>query len=504
MTKRQIVYNDWSKGDSGNLAPAPNQIGYFRGQNVVVYQNGAVGTRPPFVFLSTSLPNRAVVQYIFNHSQNRVILIFDDKTVYAVNPASGATNLVGTLATAVSGITSSGNEIFGCRSGGTGVRINLATGVFTEIAAMPAGLYISVYGAQYVVSGDSSYPNRLHYSTLGDPTLWPGNFVDVGAADSITGLFLQRNALVVPKDDGTWWVVSGVLGAETVRKSERGLRLVGNTPSALTTAQNIVWFAGSVPQNIYTFSGAQIIAQPAPDAIGVEAGTYVDTTPNSIDGLSVGDDIIVTGKLTASSSVFTPFVHLRQGNAWTRHATTMSIGTTGAIQVSALALKDGGVAIFTMGQTSSSTPPVFYVFNSVLGFPFLSNNDGNTSAKVVGTLQPSEYWPENGDLCRITEVIVDLSFPYDNATSATLTLTANALNRVQGDDGVSSATQTWTPQTQSRPASTSIRKRTRQRAVFTFGDQGEGGGASLSFSAMTLVQIHRVIMVVDEMPASMI
>jgi hypothetical protein len=510
MAVQQIVFDNWAKGDFGRAYPAFNQVGGFRGRNVFLYPNGALGDRPPFYTLSvTGLPSKQVSHMIYNDAQGVMVVIFTTGAVWKFSPTSGgAATSVGTVSSPVpNDVVSSGNSIYGVRTSGANglVSINLATNTITDVAAAPLGHLIQVYGVQWIiVNTTGSTPNRLNYSALGDPTSWPGNFTDVGDLSAIQKVFVQRNSLSIPKADGTWWNVSGVLGSETVRRVERGLNFA--SPSTLSFGENIWWVNG---RDMGVFSGAQVRTELRPDEPYAGGAPGFENGAEDIAPLAAADDVVLVGTAKATDGTDTiAYAQARIGGTWSRH--TLPVGTLPNAAGSNLFIEpmgQGKVLLCVRGRTGGAgdSAPTFYIWQPRDEFPNISQRtDGTSAAPVSASFDTPEFWPEDGSRCLIREVMVDFIFDYEQATPETslvgMTVSAEALNRVGRDDGQVSNTQTWIPNSETRTTSTPAFRFVRQRAIFSFGDQGEGAGGVVHFTSLKSVAIFRVILIVETMP----
>jgi hypothetical protein len=500
---RTIVYQSFEKGDFGRAAPAFNIDGGFRGLNSFVYPNGAIGPRPPFVQIPvTGLPTLQIRHMIYNAAQAVMVVIFTNRAVYKFNPVTGgAATLIGTIATAVDDVTSSGNIIYGCRLAATGtggVLINLASSTISNLASMPNGQFIRVYGPQWIVVGGAN-ANRIHYSALGDATSWPGDFTDVGDLTPITGVFLQRNAISVVKSGGEWWAVTGVLGAETVRRSEKGLDYI--SPGVVTAADNVWWVNG---RDMGTFSGAQVRSELRPDVpytneVTIGGNPPDEELPEDAAPLASGDDLIVVGVSESSeaSGYYFGYAHVRTNGVWTRHVLPLAAVTELPGTILFVEPTASGVPVVAYRGTASDAPS-FYRWDARTEFPLGPTViDGDTAYFTTGSsgeFSTPEFWPEEGDLVHVRRVIVDFSY---RGADVLLAVGVRALNR-SADGEVESTEQEWTPSSNEQTHDTFVRR----RVVMSFGDQGDGGGAVVDIALAHSIMVHRVIMEVQLIPAS--
>lgn len=493
MPKRHIVLDDWSKGEYGRTSPSFNDVGTFKGTDVWIYNSGGIGPRSPFIKLDTTgvLTLTRADHLIYNDATSKAAVIYG-AAVYSLALSNLFTETpdvtvasLGNMANTMTDFVSSGVEIFGVRSGGAGgVRVNLSSGTITAIGALPAGHIIRVFGFQWiVVNTTSATPNRILYSALGDPTSWPGNFVDVGDLTAIRNVYTQRDALVVEKVSGEWWAITGVLGNETIRRIDRGLFHEG--AGAQTNSQNIWWVNND---RVCAFSGAQIYSELRPLPPDFEA------TTDAMASLSEDDDFILFGQYDSGGQRL-PYAQVRRGGAWTQHKPLFGQGTSGAGILNIKAVSVGNGVVLAMAQARTGvTSTQFYIFNPRSDPPLVAS-ETDTQDAVVSSFDTSEFWAESGGILRIHEVIVDFTAFASEDVNCTFNVYAQTSLLPGDSDGVTSSGGSFTLGAPAAPV--------QHRAVFTFGDQGEGGGGRIKFTNMIGVVIHRVVVVADEIPPVM-
>ena len=515
LAGKRIVYDNWSKGDVGIKKPMPNSPGFFRGKNVHIYPNGAIGPRPPFAAQTmASLPTKRIDFMVYNAANDKIVFITSDLGVYSFTPRRffqqgvsyvtvvSPPTLIGTLAAAVTDVVSSGNIIYCCRSASIttgGVAIDVAANTITAVAAVHTGEFIQVYGSRFLVveTATGTTKNYVHYSAANDFTSWPGNFTAVGTPTPITGIFIQRNSISLPKSDGTWWNITGALGAETVRRVEKALNFTA--PGTVSNGDN-VWWANY--RDTLAFSGAQVQSESRPPT-DEYVGRDAEQQPEDIAALVGSDDIAIVGtSVSTANGLYQCYVQTRINGAWTTHTVALDALNQSRNDFFLEQSNDGVLILARRGRTGGAgdAAPSFYAWNPRLSQPGEWDRQDPNGTYPEGTFYTNEYWPEDGSRVKITSVYVDLSYDLYLAANAGFTITAQALNNKGKTNELASTSSSWTPldiPTTPTVGATLV----RQRAQFDFGDQGEGGGAVLKITNLKNTLIHRIIMVVDEVPA---
>jgi hypothetical protein len=103
---------------------------------------------------------------------------------------------------------------------------------------VPIGYYAKWYHSYMFIANNVSYPNRLYFSNIGDPTTYPGsNYVDInpGDSDQITGLAIIQDELLIFKQ-GTIWAITGWSESTFASTTAAGQNLNGRIFGYGTTA----------------------------------------------------------------------------------------------------------------------------------------------------------------------------------------------------------------------------------------------------------------------------
>jgi hypothetical protein len=118
-------------------------------------------------------------------------------------------------------------------------------------SGVPLGLYACYFHNYLFIANTVSYPNRLYFSNIGDPTTFVGaNYVDInpGDSDSITGMGMLQDELFVFKKQ-TIWSITGWDGtsfaATTASTENTNVRLMGYgciAPRSIVAVGNDIYF----------------------------------------------------------------------------------------------------------------------------------------------------------------------------------------------------------------------------------------------------------------------
>lgn len=156
-----------------------------------------------------------------------------------------------------------------------------ATTLSDQGGAPPIGKYALVHKERMFIAGASAARSRLYYSDVGNPESWPVlNFIDIGSGDgdTITGLAILNDRLIVTKDNSVWELagdssanfllrkVTGEGGAMVMQSmalikdtlawiGKDGVRLFDGVRSALGSEKIVTAFAGLNSRQLAQASG---------------------------------------------------------------------------------------------------------------------------------------------------------------------------------------------------------------------------------------------------------
>lgn len=213
----------------------PNECTWDGTSNVELKGRGQVASRRGLAFFPTTgaLPaTTTATNRITNMKTYRypggpgdlLIMSNGGGGIYIMNPNAVAGTLTTVLAAGVvpewefiqaqdSGTT----EYVWCLNGLTAPqKFNAATSVLSAWAGTPPnGTFHRVWKGMMIISGVSGQPQRIYFSTIGNPESWPvNNFIDIKSTDdetdAVTALEVIGEYLLVFKEKSVWLVFDSV------------------------------------------------------------------------------------------------------------------------------------------------------------------------------------------------------------------------------------------------------------------------------------------------------
>lgn len=147
--------------------------------------------------------------------------------------------------------------------------VTTAGSTLTKLSNVVPGKAFSVWQGLEICSGTVAVSatqgaHRIYWSD--SPGSWPSatNYNDIGDSGSnITGLYVLRNQLLVTKDDGSWWMVTGELATTDNPDASYSVREVSRTnypivrQSSGFVNEQIVAFTPDVAGFPVTYNGSQ-------------------------------------------------------------------------------------------------------------------------------------------------------------------------------------------------------------------------------------------------------
>lgn len=242
MSDRLAHFVDFSKGHAGNIDKRLIGEGYWQGWNVQSFRDGSVGpyAAPIESADDTDLPAGTAYQmgyidrydttdeYVWVHKGTKVarVLVYDEGVVqqgeswveatgsFAATPDDGICDYVDyDVVTAY--ITLLGDETY---------KLDHSTNTLTAVSGSSGGRTIETYRDYLVIGGTDTNPNRIRFTSRGDPEDWPSaNFLDLVKPGTpgprIVALRTLRDALLAWTNMGQLFVITGKLDANpTVRQ----------------------------------------------------------------------------------------------------------------------------------------------------------------------------------------------------------------------------------------------------------------------------------------------
>jgi hypothetical protein len=357
----------------------------------------------------------------------------------------------------------------------------------------PAGRCIVSWGSFLVTGGPPTNPAYIYWSDGEGLDDWvPAGFSEpIGSLNSaVTGLFVLRGQLVVAKDDGSWWVITGDLPTSEFPESIYNVRNVfsGQTPlqepqhGAVIGGQAVwlvarsapwpSWFNGSTLQDL-NYLRADLV--PTPNG-GIQ--------PNcNVHRLTGPADLLVSAGSVGSDRL------MLKDSIWSRHVFSIpSLEWTAPMADGLVLLSDGGEAI---------EAPKFYVWHADAENPpdesaqLESVTDDGTEYDVEVELP--EWVSDDGAEVLARSVTVDFRRVDQGAGAPpqgfAIQVASTRRSRDESEQ-MWSAVQRW-----SGPSRTV----SKDRAAFMLGDQGNGAGWVVRLFDVRGVAIQRVrVQVIEE------
>lgn len=253
MPDRYITYDDFSGGYAGALPSFRLGKSQWHGLNVLPAVDGALMPRSGLVrYLLTGIPNGQIAGMGWADGgagpdkcwfiQGTTLYSFDpyDTSGTSVAAAAGSLSSIPTRVAhawdeaGFAWITSYGDQVY---------KYNLAANTLTAVpntTGNPAGRCITSWGA-FLLTAGGPVGSRLYWSDGDDLGLWPAspNNVDIGSLNSaITGIYVLRGQLIVAKDDGSWWVLTGDLNTSDDPNPDYNVRNVFHAQTPLLEPQH--------------------------------------------------------------------------------------------------------------------------------------------------------------------------------------------------------------------------------------------------------------------------
>jgi hypothetical protein len=360
-----MVVLDTFSGERGSLAPWRNS-NLFSGTDVLLQVDGAITGRPSYAvpwtlawdeaFSGQTIRGLGIAEgsnLIGTSPENDHLWFILDDTFWIWEGTSNPTQIL-TLPDVPVG------EVVTVRQGSTTWIANPEKGLYrytvtntgpslTTVSNVVPGAAFAVWQGVELCAGSTATgtatpgSHRLYWSD--SPGSWPAstNYNDIGDSGSaITALFVLRNQLLVAKDDGSWWMVTGELATTDNPDASYSIRDVSRTnypivqQSSGYVNEQIVAFVPDVSGFPVTYNGSQF----------VEIRYLVDPELRSaqvIGGAGIGDLLIhKSGKGL-----------LFQNNSWVRITTPVSSKVVMYNRPSAL----GQFFVFVQSPDALTTSP---------------------------------------------------------------------------------------------------------------------------------------------------
>jgi hypothetical protein len=463
------TFDRFDGGDYGVLAGFRAGQNVYSGADVQAYLDGSVGPRcgtTPIVSVGTPTGKLAGMGFFTQDAGAGVPWYIVGNSVYVSleTPAALASALAVTPSEWVNGVSIGPNvylSVYGDKL------YRASTTVVDPIGALaPGGKAACSYGERLLVANFPGNTNRVRFSDANDFTTWGAlSYFDVGQGGEITGLWTVRTNVFISKNDGSWWIYSGVpgSGSDVLRLAYSGSNYPADQRSGAVVAGSSVWFVAQGEQFPSYFNGSNVSAIAEQDTLGeLYSFTATGVEPRvSLTALTRRGDLLALAGHGLSDPNRTSLL-LRDGK-WSRHSVAEEVAAPvpGATRV---LLSDGG---------DVAAPPTFswWVPTSLerpgLGGQFDAVTDANLAAEIT---LPEHVDMQGRDL-KVQRVLVNFR-KFNQASYANHVECQVTATRV-GHDGsdVIGATRTW-DEVSTHGSASGVPDRT----VFYATDQGIGTG----------------------------
>lgn len=479
----RVVYDDFSGGDFGVLRGFRAPSNTFSGTDVVAYLDGSVGPRCGLTTIaSDSMPTGKVAGFGFFSQDvgSEMPWVVIGTAVYA----SVATPVALTGALAVTPT----EPIPGVAFGSTVYIVNpgdkvysITTTTVTAVANTPGARNIVLYGDRLLTANSSGLTNRIRYSDANLFDTWDSDgFFDVGQGGSITGMWTVRSSVYISKDDGTWWIYSGVPGSGTdvLRLAYTGVSYPADFRSGAVVGGSNVWFVAKGENFPSWFNGTNVNTVAEQDTLErtySTAAVDVESKVNIVALSRRGDMLVLAG-----SGLTSRVTLLYRDGKWSRHSVSTPLGAAVPGATGRVMVTDGGAAV---------TAPVFYWWLPAgLERPGLGGTyDAVSDADLSAELELPEHVDAQGRALQVRRVTVDFRKynpdGVNNHFAGTLTSTRN-IDDGPDADGVTRVFD----QSSSNGSASGV----PSQVTFDGGDTGMSPGFKFALADMVGVAIERV------------
>lgn len=494
-----VPYDRFEKefGSLGARAAGMAGPGWFHALNMQRYRNGFIGPRSGLrAYVPTGVDIGLIRGFgwagtagvdIWYVQGTNVRLMDSADFADVIQTATGA--LASTPTRPVQGVEGPASRVYLANYADKCYFLDLVAKTVTAIATTPGASAICFYGERLMAGGDATNPNRLYYSGAATYTTWSAaNFIDVGdAGGQIRFLFPQRGHLVIGKQDGTWWVLTGVPGVnDTLRRVTGGgvhpWHLHAN--SVVGLGNDTVKFVPLSSGHPATFDGVGVTEEPHLDFLGnLEVTPASELFVRAARGFRKDEYVIVGGSGSAGS----------QGKALL-HRLGSSTFHDFDQNTEALVSSDAQGHIFICDGGGAAANPKFWVWDIHQDRPAFTTDgrardkDGDAASVFDAFLHLPEWWEPQEREVLVRSITVDF-IKWNTGSSQTnaFTVRVDRLDHLNTSGVVSSFAQSFT-----EAVGSAATTGTPQRQVFTVGDQGVGTGFQVKLTAIRGVSIRRV------------
>lgn len=411
-------FSSFDGGEYGALAArraAPNQ---FTGYNAMVYRDGSIGPRAGIKDLSMVWATTGMPEIVGFHGNSQSggrdrFYFVSGTTLYRVDVRDSTGGLLtGQTPASVGTFSGSGagqfiqadrrySYVTMVNASTYQVDNGVASPTMTALTGAPGGRCTAIYGEQMVVAAPTGNTNRIRWSAPANYNSWPStNFLDVGSSnETITAMRVMRNQLVLLTDQGSIFIVSGVLGVNhTVREFLPGERVGGPGHAGavdMDRAGNL-WYTRETSGELAVpvmFTGSERVEFPMVGNLLVARDSAVTArgeTRNYVATLHEQATVVIAGSPPGGGD----YLVFRDG-AWTAHASADLTDDGCAI------VAGSSGEVYLLGRNGAAAPRL-YVWKVEQNLPpttvnSLSGLEDGTSTTVSVTFETQEVVSADGE-----------------------------------------------------------------------------------------------------------
>lgn len=513
-TTKLVRYDDWSKGDWGELSPFNAPAGSFTGTNVIVYANGFIGPRAGLhenTYTGDTMQGNVWGIYTPGRIGKPVIIFVDDH-IFSTSEDNTTLDVVADVATLdavptepiVATWYDPNGNIYFTSPGDKVYSINWATNVLTNVPVKNSGVDDAGVETVYLcrdrlyAAGDGKTGGNggqyVYVSAAADfSNFGGGETFQVGYFNSVTSIMESQNSLNFSTLESTNNIGSGVGWYALVGATPQGdLRRV-NTSVAAGAQQEVV---NADNGNFYYWTGWNTSPTDTPYLVQANGAKFneeefrhIRLTGSTRYGYFNAPDKTLIYVSDQGNNAW-----MRVNGVWTKHH--FEVDVSGPV-----APTEAGDS-FLLAYGAPSTDVVVYEMLSRPSGPVPASgtsNPGDNSNSPIDALFELPAYQSEGKEVRVRRVFVDFSkFDLDHAdgdNEFTVTVRSFGQYNLPGGstDGTVETSQTW-----SEDQNLAGALGTLDRFVARVGQQGKSQGFQIAISGIKGVMIRSISVEIDE------
>lgn len=526
-TTKSVVFDRWTGGEFGSASSrdagklnADGRIAAFTAKNMLRYRDGLMGPRAGMKSLGiTSAPNGALKALGGSFTEFWFVV---GSTAYHVARTGGAVSAY-TMTDSIAGtfvypgeVADAGTVSYLLVFGDAAYKIDHGTHTVTKLTgtdSMPAGRACLFYQDRLLVAGSSSEPQRLFFSEPGG-TGWESfpalNYVDVPGF-ALTSLLPYRNGLLVGSAGGTYSLITGSLGVDSITRQITRQGCPGDPPKGAALATDEVVYMGQSKPWVTVFNGALHYEIEDLRFAGDNYTGDTDATPTFrlLKLLGPDDWLALSGLSTPAEAVSRALVHNGSISPSIEPSTSPASKCsyhTWEQPIGAWALELGGSTdeVLLVKDGDGSHPCEFFIWTARLDRPGFVGDDSSqpgdgSDTPIQAFLHTAELFADDGSELLVRKVIVDFrKWDTGNTITNHFELSVKATQRYNTVEPSDSARQ---PFDELPSAVTDADGFEDESQTFNVGDQGYAHGFRIIFDEIRGVAIRSVTVVYDEQPS---